>query len=52
MATFTNAIIREIGRNYGKAISNALLGDKHANPVRLVCKDRGLEVGTQLCPLV
>ena len=36
MGTFTNALIREIGRNYGKAISNALLGDKHSNPVRIV----------------
>ena len=46
MGTFTNALIREIGRNYGKAISNALLGDKHANPVRLVNKNRGLGAGT------
>lgn len=46
MSTFTNALIREVGRNYGKAISNALLGDKHANPVRLVNKDRGLGAGT------
>lgn len=46
MGTFTNALIREIGRNYGKAISNALLGDKHSNPVRLVSKDRVLGAGT------
>ena len=42
MGTFTNAIIREIGRNYGKAISNSLLGDKHSNPVRLVGEQRVL----------
>ena len=46
MGTFTNAIIREIGRNYGKAISNALLGDKHANPVRVVGTQRVLCAGT------
>lgn len=33
--TFTNAIIREIGRNYGKAISNKLMGNSHATPVRV-----------------
>ena len=26
-STFTNSIVREIGRNYGKSISNDLLGD-------------------------
>ena len=46
MSTFVNAVIREIGRNYGKAISNSLLGDKHANPVRLVEKQRNLGAGT------
>lgn len=34
--TFTKAIIREIGRNYGKAISNQLLGDAHSTPYRRV----------------
>ena len=34
--TFTSAIVREIGRNYGKAISNSLLGDSHSTPVRMV----------------
>jgi hypothetical protein len=34
--TFTNAIVREIGRNYGKAISNTLMGDSHSTPVRMV----------------
>src|SRR6056300_1265767 len=46
MGTFTNAIIREIGRNYRKAISNSLLGDKHSNPVRLVSDQRVLCAGT------
>lgn len=35
MGTFDQAIIREIGRSYGAAISNYLLGDKHARPVRV-----------------
>ncbi len=26
-STFTNSIVREIGRNHGKSISNDLLGD-------------------------
>tara|TARA_Y100000768_G_scaffold80176_1_gene56983 strand:+ start:125 stop:991 length:867 start_codon:yes stop_codon:yes gene_type:complete len=34
--TFTNSIVREIGRNCGKAVSNALLGDKHSTPIRVV----------------
>ena len=34
--TFTNSIVREIGRNYGKAASNYLLGDKHSTPVRVI----------------
>jgi len=46
MGTFTNAIIREIGRNYGKAISNSLLGYKHSTPVRLVSNQRVLGAGT------
>jgi len=33
---FTNSIVREVGRNYGKAISNSLLGDKHSTPHRIV----------------
>ena len=31
--TFTNAIVREIGRNYGKAISNSLMGNTHSTPI-------------------
>ena len=34
--TFTRSIVREIGRNYGKAASNYLLGDKHSTPIRMV----------------
>lgn len=34
MGTFSKAIIREIGRNVGKGISNDLFGDWHATPVR------------------
>ena len=33
---FVRSIVREIGRNYGKAASNSLLGDKHSTPVRVV----------------
>jgi len=46
MSTFTNALIREIGRNYGKAISNSLLGDAHSNPVRIVSAPRILGAGS------
>ena len=46
MSTFTNALIREIGRNYGKAISNSLLGDAHSNPVRIVSAPRVLGAGS------
>ncbi len=35
-STFTNSIVREIGRNYGKSISNNLLGDSHSIFVRMV----------------
>jgi hypothetical protein len=35
-STFTNSIVREIGRNYGKAISNSLMGDTHTSPIRVV----------------
>lgn len=33
--TFTNAIVREIGRNYGKAISNSLMGNSHSTPISI-----------------
>ena len=34
-STFTNAIVREIGRNYGKAISNSLMGNAHSTPISI-----------------
>jgi hypothetical protein len=33
---FVNSMVREVGRNYGKAVSNKLLGDKHSTPYRRV----------------
>ena len=33
---FVKSVVREVGRNYGKAISNSLLGDRHSTPVRMV----------------
>ena len=33
---FVKSVVREIGRNYGKAISNDLLGSKHSTPIRVV----------------
>ncbi|MCC5917064.1 MAG: hypothetical protein JJU02_07020 [Cryomorphaceae bacterium] len=33
---FVNSMVREVGRNYGKAISNTLLGDRHSTPYRRV----------------
>ncbi len=34
--TFVRSMVREVGRNYGKAMSNTLLGDKHSTPYRRV----------------
>ncbi len=34
--TFVRSMVREVGRNYGKAMSNSLLGDKHSTPYRRV----------------
>lgn len=31
---FVNSVVKEVGRNYGRAISNTLLGDAHSIPVR------------------
>ena len=45
MGTFDQAIIREIGRSYGAAISNYLLGDKHARPIRLTGNTLGSSSG-------
>ncbi|WP_178985488.1 hypothetical protein [Winogradskyella helgolandensis] len=36
----TKAFVREIGRNYGKAVSNHLLGDAHSTPYRRVGSNR------------
>ena len=33
---FTKSIVREIGRNVGKTVSNKLLGDTHSTPYRRV----------------
>lgn len=33
---FVKSVVREVGRNYGKAISNSLLGNKHSTPIRVV----------------
>ena len=38
---FVRSMVREVGRNYGKAISNSLLGDRHSTPVRLVGRQLG-----------
>ncbi|MDG2370986.1 MAG: hypothetical protein P8L83_00015 [Flavobacteriaceae bacterium] len=34
--TFTNSIVREIGRNLGKGVSNEVFGDWHSTPIRVV----------------
>ena len=33
---FVRSVVREIGRNYGRSISNNLLGDSHSIPIRSV----------------
>ena len=33
---FVKSVVREVGRNYGKSISNSLLGNSHSTPVRVV----------------
>ena len=42
---FTRSIVREIGRNYGKSISNSLLGNSHSTPVRVVGSHLGANTG-------
>jgi len=37
---FTKSIVREIGRNVGKTVSNKLLGDTHSTPYRRVNSSR------------
>lgn len=33
---FVRSVVREVGRNYGKSISNSLLGNSHSTPIRVV----------------
>ncbi|WP_299055367.1 hypothetical protein [uncultured Polaribacter sp.] len=40
---FVRSIVREVGRNYGKSISNGLMGNSHSTPIRVV---GGLGAGT------
>ena len=42
---FVRSIVREVGRNYGKAVSNSLLGNKHSTPVRMVGGHLGSSTG-------
>ena len=42
---FVRSVVREVGRNYGKAISNGLLGDKHSTPVRVTGSYLGANTG-------
>lgn len=42
---FVKSVVREVGRNYGKAISNSLLGNKHSTPVRVVDASERKELG-------
>lgn len=35
MGTFLNSVIRQLGRDSGKVISNSLFGDAHSTPVRM-----------------
>jgi len=37
--SFTRSIVREIGRNVGKGLSNDMFGDWHSTPVRIVGKN-------------
>jgi hypothetical protein len=42
---FVRSVVREMGRNYGKSISNSMLGDSHATPVRMVGGHLGANTG-------
>lgn len=42
---FVRSIVREVGRNYGKAVSNSLLCNKHSTPVRMVGGHLGSSTG-------
>lgn len=45
--TFVRSMVREVGRNYGKAISNHMLGDKHSTPYRRVGQSGGVAAQPQ-----
>ncbi len=45
--TFVRSMVREVGRNYGKAISNHMLGDKHSTPYRRVGQSGGAAAQAQ-----
>lgn len=38
---FVRSAVNQVGRDYGKTISNQIFGDSHATPVRMVKIDRG-----------
>lgn len=42
---FVRSVVREVGRNYGKSISNSLLGNSHSTPVRVVDTHLGANTG-------
>lgn len=37
---FVRSAVNQVGRDYGKTISNQIFGDAHASPVRMVRKDK------------
>jgi hypothetical protein len=42
---FVKSVVREVGRNYGKSISNKLLGNSHSTPVRVIGGHLGASTG-------
>lgn len=44
---FVKSVVREVGRNYGKSISNSLLGNSHSTPVRVVGGHLGAGTSTR-----
>jgi hypothetical protein len=42
---FVKSVVREVGRNYGKSISNNLLGNSHSTPVRVTGGHLGSSTG-------
>lgn len=55
---FTNSIVREIGRNYGKSISNSLLNNSNYTPIHVngdkndITRKRGLKYENKLDELI